>query len=759
MGIPPGSVWLDVRGAQSAQHAERGIARFIAEHTRALVKLAPEAIGSIGLDSRTPPPPSLESLVGSGLFAYHRRTRGPDRPVPEIYHVMSPFEASLDFDDIWPVWIREGGSHLVVTLHDLIPLIMYDEYIGEWGANGLSWMARLGLIRAAHHIVANSEHTASDAVEHLGIPEERITVIHSGASNQHSSLVSSKEEADRILRESLPQIRPGFLLYVGGDDHRKNLDGAMRAYAQLPQSLRDAHQLVIAFRVGPMRKFELRVGAQPLGIRPRDLVFTGYVTDEQLAALYRRCELFVFPSLYEGAGLPVLEAMSCGAPVATSNTTSIPELLGDLEATFDPADPADIARGIREALETPGELERLRERSRRRVEIYTWERVAELTLPAYEKALAQPLSPGPARRAGKEERKRLALVTPWPELDSNEAGHSRRLAEELAEHAELEIIVPAKENGRPYDRSLEGKAALRTVSEFRWMRELRRYDSCLFVLGNSASHLHALEAMMWAPGVALCHDVQLFDLYREMGRIRNFWNPFWLEIKLAQIYGDRYSVDELKLLPYDETAGERFPLTGEVQTNAERVLVHSRHQADLLRLDRPAAAAPTEVVPFAVPDFEPARDVRAAGAPLIVATGSGSSSPALRAALRRIADAHPSSRLETVDGPIGQAGARADLAIRLQSDPEGGRASSEVAELIAAGVPTIVSETGWQGELPEPVVLKVAPDADAETLAARMREALTSEELRRSVRTAQERFASENSFSRVAERYAELLSL
>src|SRR5262249_29443709 len=129
MAIPPGSVWLDVRGAQSAHHAERGIARFIAEHTRALVKLAPEAIGTIGLDSRVPPPPSLESLVGSGLFAFHRRTRGTDRPVPEIYHVMSPFESSLEFDDIWPVWIREGGSRLVVTLHDLIPLIMYDEYI------------------------------------------------------------------------------------------------------------------------------------------------------------------------------------------------------------------------------------------------------------------------------------------------------------------------------------------------------------------------------------------------------------------------------------------------------------------------------------------------------------------------------------------------------------------------------------------------------------------------------------------------------
>ena len=101
----------------------------------------------------------------------------------------------------------------------------------------------------------------------------------------------------------------------------------------------------------------------------------------------------------------------------------------------------------------------------------------------------------------------------------------------------------------------------------------------------------------------------------------------------------------------------------------------------------------------------------------------------------------------------------ADLAIRLQADPEGGRASADVAKLIAGGVPTIVSELGWQGELPDQVVLKVAPDSDAGALAERMGEALTNEELRRAVRSAQERFAGENSYSRVAERYAELLSL
>ena len=88
MSIPPGSVWLDARGAQSAQHGEAGFARYVAEHVRAFVKLAPEAIGSIGLDSRAPPPPSIKSLVGTGMFAWHRRTRSLTGQSPSIYHVM-----------------------------------------------------------------------------------------------------------------------------------------------------------------------------------------------------------------------------------------------------------------------------------------------------------------------------------------------------------------------------------------------------------------------------------------------------------------------------------------------------------------------------------------------------------------------------------------------------------------------------------------------------------------------------------------------
>jgi glycosyltransferase involved in cell wall biosynthesis len=364
VAIQPGSVWLDARGTQSVGHAERGIARYVTEHALALLDLAPDAIGWIGLSPDVPVPPIAEPLERSGKAVRQAADRGPTGEIPPIYHVMSPFEAELGLDEIWPVWSR--GTRLVVTLYDLVPLIMRERYNADWGYMATAWIARLGLLGSAHQILTISQQTADDAMERLNIREERITVIDSGVSDRFSSLVKTRQEGEEILRSSLPKVRPGFLLYVGGVDYRKNLDGAIRAFAQ------------------------------GLGIESRNLLLTGFVSDRHLAALYRSCALFVFPSLYEGAGLPILEAMTCGAPVAASNTSAMPELLGDLEATFDPSDPADIARAVRAVLETPGKLDALRERSRRRVQLYTWERVARRTLEGYERALEIPLeSPVP----------------------------------------------------------------------------------------------------------------------------------------------------------------------------------------------------------------------------------------------------------------------------------------------------------------------------------------------------------------------------
>jgi glycosyltransferase involved in cell wall biosynthesis len=396
MALTPGSVWLDARGTQSIGHAERGIARYVAEHSRALLEIAPELSGWVGLSDQVPVPESVGALLDSGKVTWQNADHGPSERIPGIYHVMSPFEADFELDDVWPPWSRED-SRLVVTLYDLIPLIMRDQYNADWGYWATAWIARLGLMRSAHQVLTISQQTANDAMEYLRVPEERITVIDSGVSDHFAKLVASRAEADSILREALPKVRPGFLLYVGGTDFRKNLEGAIRGYARLPAHLRDAHQLVIACNLPLLRRFNLRAFARNLGIEPRNFLLTGFVGDRELAALYRGCELFIFPSLYEGAGLPILEAMTCDAPVAASNTSAMPELLGDRKATFDPKDPADMARCIREVLEDPAMLDSLRERSRRRVAIYTWERVAKLTLEGYERAMEMPLESPPAR--------------------------------------------------------------------------------------------------------------------------------------------------------------------------------------------------------------------------------------------------------------------------------------------------------------------------------------------------------------------------
>jgi glycosyltransferase involved in cell wall biosynthesis len=409
MTLPPESVWVGAQGAQSGTSALRGIGRYIVEHITALLDTAPEVISSVQLTPALPVPGALEPLVRSGQAT----TEAPPADGhPRIFHVTSPFEGlladassqRLGIDDLWPQIARERDVRTVVTLYDLIPLIMRERYLDQFPFIRTTYTARLGLIRTADHVLTISERTAIDAAEHLRVPEDRLTVIHSGVSSDIASLVTSREQAESIVDAEITGLRRPFLLYVGGDDPRKNLEGMITAYGLLEPELRHRFQLVIVCDLGDARRVELRTYAEEQGISPDDPLLTGFVADRLLSALYRSCELFVFPSIYEGAGLPVLEAMSCDAPVAASAASSIPEILGDLEATFDPRDPQDMASCISRVLGDPKAIESLRERSRARAGHYSWRRVAELTLEGYERALTSRGRPSPrgwALRAGR----------------------------------------------------------------------------------------------------------------------------------------------------------------------------------------------------------------------------------------------------------------------------------------------------------------------------------------------------------------------
>ena len=786
--IPRGSVWMDARGTQSVEHSERGIARYIGEQANKVVELDAGAVGAIEYDPDLPLPASLESLSGSGVLRPRAVKRPSGVPEPSIFHVMSPFELFGSLETIWPSWARSGQIRMVATLYDLIPLIFPESYLDPDPTMSAVYRARLGLLRGAHQLLTISQATADDAMEHLGIPEERITVIDCGVSNRLSELAPDRRTAASILGAEVDGLRDGFLLYVGGHDWRKNLEGAIDAFGRLRESTRRAHQLVIVCKMAESRREELRAHARSLGVADEDLLFTGFVTDSVLSALYRSCGLFIFPSLYEGAGLPVLEAMSCGAPVAASNNASIPEILGDLEATFDPADPSGIATCIERVLADDAELDRLRERSRRRVELYTWKRVAERTLEGYERALDIPIVSDGSRRS----RKRLAVITPWPPVPSGVANHSRHLVEELRFHAEVDVVTTGG-NGAP-DSSLPG-VRIWDEGQFEWVQGLRDYDRLLYVLGSSPFHTHVYDALMERPGAVLIHDVRLLGLYFFLGAERRFTDGDWLQKKLSRLYGDRVPDSELRRAWQEDVYTRHgIYMTQEVQARADTILLHSRYQDDVLRAEAPAADTPHAIVPHGIPPAG-ATNGRADGAgPLIVTYGVVSMASKrmdmLLTAFRELAAELPSAHLaivgaiddadrETIEAAAARSGlasrvtvrgsvgtdeywatlGKADLAVQLRTGSNGGEASGAVCDCIAARVPTIVSDIGWFAEVPEPVVLRVPADGDAATLRRRMAEAITSDALRDRIGSAQDAYAAENSYSRVAERYAEVLEL
>lgn len=795
MRLPDGAVCLHAEGAQQRSHFDRGIPRYVVEQARALQLLAPASLHSVLLNPALPLTGNLDWLLGTGLLGWaasDRRVAGPPSPLPLVYHVMCPFSGATTLDQVWPRWARDAGVATVVTLYDLIPLIFADRYLHD-PRQSAEYEARLGLIRSADQVLAISEATAHDAVEHLGVDTDRVHVIHAGASDHFADMYGSADAAWQALQPRLPAIRPGFMLYVGGFEFRKNLGGLIDGYARLAPELRARHQLVIACRLSPGQTAMLEDRAVRAGLRPGELVLSGYVSDTELGALYHACLLFVFASLYEGSGLPVLEAMSCGAPVAASNTSSLPELLGDLEATFDPHDPASIAACLTATITAPGTLERLRVRSRERCRGYTWTRVAECSIEAYKRAIERV----GRRNVRRVRRARIALVTPWPPSRSGVADYNVRLARELADLADVDIVVGRTDEPLPapaFDVRIVGAA------EFRRADEVRQYDRVVYSMGNSEFHAHVLHLLRERPGVVVLHDVRLTGFYGwSAGHERPEDPDGWLAEQIGATYGSRLGSELADGRPPEWAAQHALGLymTGEVQALAEAVFVHSRFARDVLALDRDMLGrrAPVGVLPFGMPPAHtPAagrREMRK-DAPVIVSLGvvhALKGIAELISGFAVFADRRPAARL-VIAGPAtavqreqwtayaaerapeadiritGHLSATryaavieaADIAVQLRL-MSNGEASATVADCLSAGLPTLVSDLGWARELPDGVVSRLPVGATPVDLARHLERLTSDDALRASLSSAGLDHARANDFAAVAKAYLAALEL
>ncbi len=280
---------------------------------------------------------------------------------PHVYH--SPYY-------IMPY---RPGYPTIVTVHDLIPLL-YPRHFTRSQRFVFGVTIRLSL-RVAQKVIVVSRATANDLRALLNVPPDKVTII--------------PEAADPAMRRASPDViaairaryhlPESYVLYVGSNKPHKNLTRLVEAFA------RHQNQSPITLAIGghwDARYPTAHQRATELALSNR-IQWLGPVPQADLPALYSGATLFIFPSLYEGFGLPVLEAMACGTPVVCSNISSLPEVIGDAGLLFDPLNVDTIATTIRRALENPDLRAELRQRGLARAAQFTWERVAEKTMAVY----------------------------------------------------------------------------------------------------------------------------------------------------------------------------------------------------------------------------------------------------------------------------------------------------------------------------------------------------------------------------------------
>lgn len=226
--------------------------------------------------------------------------------------------------------------------------------------------------RRAYMFLAISEFTKCELSEVLGIPTERIQVVPMACSESMQRVVALNVLADLRKKYGLPER---FILFVGNNNPRKNLERTIRAYDLLKGRTSLPHKLVIVGEQG--WKFDRAKALE--GVKHReDVLFTGFAADEDMPALYSAADLFAFPTLYEGFGIPVIEAQRCGTPVVTSNCSALPEVAGEGAMLVDPYDVEDICAGMMRVLEDKSFAGELVRRGFENAKRFSWEGSAEL---------------------------------------------------------------------------------------------------------------------------------------------------------------------------------------------------------------------------------------------------------------------------------------------------------------------------------------------------------------------------------------------
>ena len=780
---------VDAQALQTPGSRHRGIGRYARNLLRELAACRPGWRIDAAVNSAFPPPDpgAVPASIGIRPFDPPLPMHPDTRPANELY--FADWLATLQADVLLELSFFEDLAlvpqfcgprpPLVGIAYDLIPLLFHEQYLTDADAAAL-YGERLRQFAAADLMLAISEATRADVLRLLRWPPSRVVTIL-GAAEPHEERIADQAETAATL--SRLGIGAPFLLYVGGFDWRKNVHGTLAAFACLPASVRASHLLVIVCSLTPPQEAQIRSEAARLGVQDR-LRLTNFVDDVALQVLYRACRLSLFPSYYEGLGLPVIEALMSGAPVVASNRSAIPEFAGPLSRIASPSSPEDLAAAIEATLREPREL-RIDDR-KRFASAFTWADTAMRAAEAIERSalVTRPsLRPRPPR---------VAWVSPLPPARSGIADYSQELLDRLPGEFEIELVV-----------SPEATTAFELARRFRVVRSdevAARHAECPFDLfvyhvGNSEFHLYMLDLMVRYAGLTVLHDLYLGGLALRASAV-GAW-PGDLAADLDEEGARELAGAARKGEPDHDRIAREVPLHRRLVAASEAVVVHSAWSRS--RLDGaegiPVFRIPAGIRRPPVDTPEASRTLLGLAADRFLVVTLGEVTPSKRIGsivdAARMLPARIRERLELVvvgETPAAQASAlharaeasgvrlritgrvpldalsvyarAADACVQLRY-PSGGETSAAMLRALAAGAACIVSDGGSFAEVDGDAAIQVrTPAHEVEDVAAALARLHDDRDFQASLRARATRFVEEqHDLDAAARHYAAAMHL
>jgi glycosyltransferase involved in cell wall biosynthesis len=540
----------------STYEASRGIGRLCLQLIGALKHLAPEhTVSLFGLTAEAPE--SVRPLLcGSVRYcpiaqdvdaAEHLRLgcsapflwTTPEALDLDVYHVTSPFMPDI----LLPLG---GGIPIVATLLDAIPAVMREQRQPILSAAGWeAYMVRRNVVAGYQHFLPISESAAGDCARTLDLPRSEMTVTYVPIDQRPGRDVSADEEARVLSRFGLG---PGYVVSVTGFHERKNIMGTLRSFASMPASVRRAHRLVLVCALQETEKAVVMSEARRLGIED-EVVLTGYVSDRELIALVRGAGVMLFASKYEGFGIPVAEAFALGVPVVASNTSSLPEVVGDAGFMHDPDDHSAFGDSMRQLLQTEALRREHAARGLMQVARFAPEAFVQRLLAGYRAAIdrqhlnkaTEPVSITVSQPL------RVAVFSPLSPCMSGVADYTEQLLLHLGDLAHCECFI---EKYLPAHHLIRARFDCWEHSAFCARHATAPYDVILYQVGNNILHAYTLPYAERYPGVVVFHDFSLLGVHRI----------------LAQRFGERRAAQERfsREYPYGDAAcWEDDALTGQ----------------------------------------------------------------------------------------------------------------------------------------------------------------------------------------------------